>query len=300
MTTSHSPGTALIALYPDLDGDALEQLHELRSDIAGVVHYLNGVLADIDAGKFTPKEAARSAEEIQNIGGWDVTTLMECYGEATRKRFEQGEVLTVKLHDDGRLVPEYRGALQCTFESFSAETDEQCYVRVEFPATETTPAFSKSCFVDVEQVERIPVTPPAQRTPISLPHRPGCTTMFVHCDTGDWGSADHLIFVDSTGWYSDETEVDVIRDMGDEDLWEFASSDSGLKPSEWVAQQEAQSSEVLPKVTVSTGCFECDAEDEFTGFVDTTGVAHFPCPHCNRTFTIADWDTFFDAEEVQS
>ena len=58
--------------------------------------------------------------------------------------------------------------------------------------------------------------------------------------------------------------------------------------------------EILPMVTVYTGCFECDAEDEFSGFVDSLGVAHFYCPQGRHWFTIADWDTFFDAEEVQS
>jgi len=51
------------------------------------------------------------------------------------------------------------------------------------------------------------------------------------------------------------------------------------------------------KATVYTGCFECDTEDEFTGFVDDLGVAHFPCLHCKQEFTISDWDSFFYNEE---
>lgn len=241
MTTSHSLGTALVALYPDLDGDALEQLHELRSDIAGVVHYLKGVLDDIDHGKFTPSEAARTAEEIQNIGGWDVTTLMECYGEATRKRFEQGETLRYIERDSGGRVMRDINVL-FGFYSNRAETKAMVAASATGSLDETVEFFS----VEVEHIHRIPQTFTLQpggveRTPIALPDRPGCTTMYVHADTGDWGSADHLLFVDSTGWYSDETEVDVIRDMSDKELWEFASSESGLKPSEWFAQQEVES-----------------------------------------------------------
>jgi transposase-like protein len=54
-----------------------------------------------------------------------------------------------------------------------------------------------------------------------------------------------------------------------------------------------------PKATVYIGCFECDAEDEFVGFVDDYGDAHFPCHHCGREFVVSEWDLFFDDEEEE-
>jgi hypothetical protein len=51
-------------------------------------------------------------------------------------------------------------------------------------------------------------------------------------------------------------------------------------------------------ITAYLGCGnECGHEQEFSGWLDDTDLAHFPCPNCGAIFTHDNWSEFFDEDE---
>jgi 2-methylisocitrate lyase-like PEP mutase family enzyme len=66
--------------YPNLTDDDLERLDHIVESLKHIVHYANGVLMDINDGKFTPAEARRTVDEIINSEGFDFISAIEDYG----------------------------------------------------------------------------------------------------------------------------------------------------------------------------------------------------------------------------
>jgi len=72
--------------YPALLDDDIERLEHIIESLKHIVHYANGVLADINAGKFTPAEARRTVEEMVTSEGFDFISAIEDYGMLTNSQ----------------------------------------------------------------------------------------------------------------------------------------------------------------------------------------------------------------------